>query len=98
MERRPSLALPFRFSAGRVPVCPVPGGARKDGSQAGGPAEDRPRKPAYVKNSRQTRVGGGGGEIRHQIQLERWPRAGDLFLELSPRSLPLRTLPGRNSS
>src|SRR3974390_776812 len=46
-----------------------------------------------VQAPRKAAFGRASGKIRHQVQLERWPRAWNLFLGVSARALPLPRVP-----
>ncbi len=52
----------------------------------------------HVQTGSQAGFDGGRGQVRDQIQMERWARTGNLFVAVSAGCLPVRGMQGAASS
>src|SRR5438876_10560590 len=61
-------------------------------------AENQARRATHDQTGSQAGVNGGRGQVRDQIQMERWARTGNLFVAVSARCLSVRGVQGAESS
>src|ERR1019366_4780049 len=76
--------------AGCLSLRAMRGGADEVGTKGGRGGETRAGSFADVQAGDESVVGGGSGQVRAEVFVERQTRSGNLFVVLSAGNLPLR--------